>query len=176
MKFNKKMKDFIILFFIIFIIFFIFFIFIILIILRFNNLNKNIIENMETNNRVINTVQPTFFDNLKNFGTMLDINSIIQIENNRILGLKKKMPPLNSSINMRNGRAFCEVNSFNNLDNKCRSLTYSNCNATNCCVWTSNNICLEGTKNGPTFNSDRNGKTINLDYYYFKNKCYGSKC
>jgi len=61
---------------------------------------------------------------------------------------------------------------------KCSSLTQKNCNKTACCVWLNDNItgqCVKGNANGPTFNTDKNGKTIKSSYY-FMNKCYGDKC
>jgi hypothetical protein len=74
--------------------------------------------------------------------------------------------------------AFCEHHkgSSHILEKSCEKLTQGNCNSTSCCVWTSNNKCVAGKVNGPTFNTDDNGKTKNLDYYYYQNKCYGAKC
>jgi len=74
--------------------------------------------------------------------------------------------------------AFCENHrgSSNTLDDDCRKLTQRNCNATSCCVFTSENKCVAGGQGGPTFNSDAKGKTKNLDYYYYQNKCYGPNC
>ena len=74
--------------------------------------------------------------------------------------------------------AFCETQrgSSGTLDKSCGNLTKKNCNTTSCCVWTSDSKCVAGSIQGPTFNSDSNGKTKNLDYYYFQNNCYGDKC
>jgi hypothetical protein len=72
--------------------------------------------------------------------------------------------------------AFCESHKGFDLETSCNNLTNYNCNSTSCCVWTSDNKCKAGTASGPTFNSDENGKTKKLDYYYFQNKCYGSGC
>ena len=36
--------------------------------------------------------------------------------------------------------------------------------------------CAAGNESGPTFNTDKNGKTKNIDYYYYQSKCYGNKC
>ena len=74
--------------------------------------------------------------------------------------------------------AFCESHrgSSNVLNDECQKLTERNCLSTSCCVYTSEGKCLAGGSGGPTFNSDSNGKTKNLDYYYFQNKCYGPKC
>lgn len=74
--------------------------------------------------------------------------------------------------------AFCESQrgSSGSLEETCGKLTQNNCNLTSCCVWSSDNKCKAGDINGPTFNSDSNGKTKQLDYFYFKNNCYGEKC
>jgi hypothetical protein len=74
--------------------------------------------------------------------------------------------------------AFCESHrgSSGALDDACGKLTQTNCGSTSCCVWTSDNKCVAGGQGGPTFNSDAKGKTKQLDYYYFQNKCYGDKC
>jgi hypothetical protein len=76
------------------------------------------------------------------------------------------------------GEAFCQHHrgASSVLEKSCGNLTQNNCNSTSCCVWTSNNKCVAGKANGPTYNKDANGKTKNLDYYYYKNKCYGAKC
>lgn len=83
-----------------------------------------------------------------------------------------------TSIIQNKSDAFCEHHrgSSHILEQSCGKLTQDNCNSTSCCVWTSNNKCVAGKANGPTFNTDKNGKTNNLDYYYYQNKCYGSKC
>ncbi len=73
--------------------------------------------------------------------------------------------------------AFCKTNVGNSttLNEKCGQLTSDNCKATTCCVYTSDQKCLAGGSDGPTFNTE-NGKTKKLDYYYYNNKCYGDKC
>jgi hypothetical protein len=83
---------------------------------------------------------------------------------------------LDTSLIMDANKAFCETNSGANLDESCKKLTQNNCRSTSCCIWTSKNTCVAGGENGPLFNSDSNGKTETLDYYYFENKCYGDKC
>lgn len=74
--------------------------------------------------------------------------------------------------------AFCETykGASGNLNTACEKLTNKNCNATSCCILTNERKCVAGNADGPTFNTDSNGKTINLDYYYYQNKCYGDKC
>ena len=85
---------------------------------------------------------------------------------------------LSTSIPMSKSKAFCDVHkgSSGSLDESCSVLTRENCNDTSCCVWTSNQKCAAGGVDGPTFNTDSNGATKQLDYYYFQGKCYGSGC
>jgi len=74
--------------------------------------------------------------------------------------------------------SFCknEEKSQIGLDAKCQQLTEQNCNSTSCCVWLNGEKCVAGGINGPTFNTDENGKTKEIDNYYYQNKCYGPKC
>jgi len=83
-----------------------------------------------------------------------------------------------TSIIMNSSDAFCQtfLGSSGKLDDACGKMTRNNCNDTSCCVWTSDGKCRAGNASGPTFNSDENGKTRALDYYYFQGKCYGEKC
>jgi hypothetical protein len=93
-----------------------------------------------------------------------------------IEGLTGSKP--DTSIITNKTDSFCQHHTWssNVLEKSCGKLTQRNCNSTSCCVWTSNDKCLAGNANGPTFNTDENGKTKNLDYYYYQNKCYGAKC
>ena len=85
---------------------------------------------------------------------------------------------LSTSIPMSKSQAFCDVHkgSSGTLDESCGRLTRENCNDTSCCVWTSNKKCAAGGVDGPTFNTNTNGATKQLDYYYFQGKCHGTKC
>jgi hypothetical protein len=85
---------------------------------------------------------------------------------------------LSTSIPMSKSKAFCEVHkgSSGTLDESCGRLTRGNCNDTSCCVWTSNQKCAAGGIDGPTFNTDTNGATKQLYYYYFQGKCHGINC
>ena len=75
---------------------------------------------------------------------------------------------------MDKSNAFCETHlgSSGTLNESCGKLTKDNCNETSCCNWTSNQKCVAGGQDGPTFNSNSN----DLDYYYFQGKCYGNGC
>lgn len=75
-------------------------------------------------------------------------------------------------------KSFCkkfEGNS-NELINGCKHLTQNNCKNIDCCVWANNSKCLVGSSTGPTYKTE-NGKTpIQIDNYYYQNKCYGVNC
>lgn len=85
---------------------------------------------------------------------------------------------LSTAIPMSKSQAFCDVHkgSSGSLDETCSKLTRGNCDDVSCCVWVSNQKCTAGGIDGPTFNTDTNGKTKQLDYYYFQGKCYGTNC
>lgn len=74
--------------------------------------------------------------------------------------------------------AFCktEEKSQFNLNTKCQQLTNKNCNLTSCCILLNGEKCVAGNINGPTFNTDKNGKSKPFNYYYYQNKCIGAKC
>lgn len=80
-----------------------------------------------------------------------------------------------------NNDGFCKTHEGdrNKLQSSCSMLTKDNCLATSCCVYAKMEgveQCHSGDINGPTFKRDKNGKTNNIDYYYFKNKCIGTGC
>lgn len=53
------------------------------------------------------------------------------------------------------------------------------CKHRSCCVLAgigNTEKCVAGSKLGPTYHTDDNGKDINYEYYYYKNKCYGNNC
>ena len=75
-------------------------------------------------------------------------------------------------------KSFCQVNevSGKKLNENCSKLTEKNCTSTSCCIWTSNKTCKAGNQDGLLFKKDINGNPVNIDYYYFGEKCYGEKC
>jgi len=75
-------------------------------------------------------------------------------------------------------KSFCESTNSSGaeLQTECKKLTQDNCRSTSCCIWTSNEKCDAGGKDGLLFNTDSNGKLIPLDYYYYKDQCYGKNC
>jgi hypothetical protein len=65
------------------------------------------------------------------------------------------------------------------LQESCLKLTKDNCLATSCCVYAKmqgKEQCHSGDQHGPTFRRNEHGKTYDIDYYYFRHKCYGENC
>jgi len=73
------------------------------------------------------------------------------------------------------GNMCSSSNSKNEIESNCNKLTETNCKSVGCCVYLNNEKCVSGNQNGPQFSTDSNGNNINVDNYYYKNKCYG-KC
>jgi len=112
------------------------------------------------------------------FINSIGLNLNVQTGNKKLLQMYTMEGFEDNPVMMNKSDAFCESHrgSSGALDESCGKLTQTNCASTSCCVWTSDNKCVAGGEGGPTFNSDSKGKTKQLDYYYFQNKCYGDKC
>jgi hypothetical protein len=69
---------------------------------------------------------------------------------------------------------FCEIYLGNSieLEKACNQLTESNCADVRCCVY-GNGKCVAGDINGPTYKTDKDGKLITMDSYYYLGKCRG---
>ena len=82
-----------------------------------------------------------------------------------------------NSMKLNQLDSFCENHreSGSALNQSCNKLTQDNCNSTSCCVWLNNEKCVAGGEDGPTFQT-QNGKKIDVDTYYYQNKCYGNNC
>lgn len=85
------------------------------------------------------------------------------------------------TLNLDLEKGFCKSHEGNRseLNKSCGELTKNSCVATDCCVYAKMNgeeKCFSGDEHGPTFRRNKDGKTHDIDYYYFKNKCYGKEC
>jgi hypothetical protein len=80
----------------------------------------------------------------------------------------------NTSINLDPVSDFCKSNSAS-LKESCTKLTKKNCNSTTCCIVLNGKKCVAGNQDGPTFKTE-SGEDVNIDYYYYQNKCYGDNC
>ena len=71
---------------------------------------------------------------------------------------------------------FCEsyLGKTEELEKGCNQLTENNCGEVKCCVY-GNGKCVAGDVNGPTYKTDKDGKLITMDSYYYLGKCQG-KC
>jgi hypothetical protein len=69
---------------------------------------------------------------------------------------------------------FCEsyLGNSQDLEKACNQLTESNCGEVKCCVFT-NDRCVAGDISGPTYKTDKDGKLITMDSYYYLGKCRG---
>ena len=74
--------------------------------------------------------------------------------------------------------SFCDYDggNLNNLESQCNKLSKNNCLIVKCCGYLNNEKCVNGNAFGPTFRSDKNGKNIDIETYYYMNKCVGPKC
>ena len=85
----------------------------------------------------------------------------------------KKMMSSSSEI-------FCEsyLGDSAGLEKSCNELTKSNCGDVKCCVYSKigkNGKCVSGDINGPIYKTDKDGKMITMDSYYYLGRCQG-KC
>jgi hypothetical protein len=80
------------------------------------------------------------------------------------------------NIKLNPVESFCEsyLGNSTELEGACNQLTESNCAQTKCCVYTGEK-CVAGDKDGPTYKTDKDGKLITIDSYYYLGKCQG-KC
>lgn len=76
--------------------------------------------------------------------------------------------------------SFCEYyeSNPNELRTEASNLTQKNCSNTKCTIWLKEKgldegKCVVGNASGPNFITD-NGVKIDIDNYYYMNKCYGS--
>ena len=84
--------------------------------------------------------------------------------------------------NMKNRyENFCKqyLGKTHELNDKCKEFTKESCMDSSCCVYTKMNNkekCFAGNKHGPVYKRDNEGKTHDIDYYYYQNVCYGNGC
>ena len=66
---------------------------------------------------------------------------------------------------------FCEsyLGKTEELEKGCNQLTENNCGEVKCCVY-GNGKCVAGDMNGPTYKTDKDGKLITMDSYYYLGK------
>ena len=80
-----------------------------------------------------------------------------------------------NNLKLNPSDSFCESHLGNSakLDTSCSQLTQGNCFETKCCVWIeseSTGKCAAGSKDGPTYTKDKDGKLITVDSYYYQGR------
>ena len=81
-------------------------------------------------------------------------------------------------MKLQPSESFCESYLGNSaeLELACNQLTETNCSETKCCVFKkseSSSKCVAGNLDGPTYKTDKDGKMITIDSYYYLGKCRG---
>jgi cytoskeletal protein RodZ len=145
-------------------------IFALIIFIDVSNINLN---PDESNKKVVQIVNIEALKNQKKTDTTNEEATTSETDTNQIVSPPEANKP-NTTINMSPVDNFCKNNSAS-LKESCAKLTKKNCNATTCCVILNGKKCVAGNQDGPTFKTE-SGKDINIDYYYFQNKCYGNGC
>ena len=102
--------------------------------------------------------------------------------NNGLRNPKEDIPPkplllrIGDFLSSDLERDFCKsfLGSSDKLQTQCNQLTKDNCKNSPCCVFMDGRKCVAGDAKGPTFQTTPTGSKINMDYYYYQNKCYGN--
>ena len=106
-----------------------------------------------------------------NLNTEESNKKVVQVVNIEAL---KNNNDTDTSIDLNPISDFCKSGS-DSLKTSCGKLTKKNCNSTTCCIMLNGKKCVAGNEDGPTFKTE-SGEDINIDYYYYQNKCYGNSC
>jgi hypothetical protein len=125
-----------------------------LVIINFKGINLN---PPKPQSKLIQEVTVETFDSGANFDSGININKEYT---------QMKLQPSDS---------FCEsyLGKSSELEEECNKLTESNCAETRCCVLTTNKgnrKCVAGSINGPTYKTDKDGKLLTIDSYYYMGK------
>ena len=114
-----------------------------------------------------------------NFANIQTIRQQRMVQRQSTLGsLKQEF----ESLFLTPSASFCEHNKGNisALQEQCSALTFDNCNSTSCCVWAGKSSrigkCAAGDATGLTYKTAPDGTPINVDTYYYQNKCNGPQC
>ena len=106
-----------------------------------------------------------------NLNTEESNKKVVQVVNIEAL---QNNTDINTTINLNPISDFCKSSS-DSLKTSCGKLTKKKCNSTTCCIMLNGEKCVAGNEDGPTFKTE-SGEDINIDYYYYQNKCYGNSC
>lgn len=115
-----------------------------------------------------------------NYKNLETIRQQRTVQNKTFLGEVSK---IYNSLMLSPETSFCEHNKTNGgaMQKQCSALTKDNCGAVACCVWgidssKGKSQCMVGGKDGAMYSTDAKGDPVNIDTYYYQNKCYGKNC
>jgi hypothetical protein len=115
-----------------------------------------------------------------NYKNLETIRQQRTVQNKTFLGEVSK---IYNSLMLSPEISFCEHNKTNGgaMQKQCSALTRDNCGAVACCVWgidssEGKSQCMVGGKDGAMYSTDAKGDPVNIDTYYYQNKCYGENC
>jgi hypothetical protein len=86
------------------------------------------------------------------------------------LDMMGEAPEKKMKLNL--AESFCKsyLGNSQELEEGCNQLTETNCAQTSCCVYAetgSSGKCVSGDLHGPTYKTDKDGKLITIDTYYY---------
>lgn len=115
-----------------------------------------------------------------NYKNLVTIRQQRTVQNKTFLGEVSK---IFRSLMLNPETSFCEHNKTNGgaMQNQCSALTHENCSAVSCCIWGIDSAegtsqCMVGGKDGAMYSTDAQGNPVNIDTYYYQNKCFGENC
>ena len=78
-------------------------------------------------------------------------------------------------IKLKSVDNFCRnyLGNASELEKACNELSEANCAQPRCCVFTGTGKCVAGAVTGPIFKTDKDGKMITMDTYYYQGACHG---
>jgi hypothetical protein len=118
-------------------------------------------------------------------GPKVLLGTALIVPETKVEGMESQGPNPDLAINMSEfnsisnpDKSFCSFGSddLQKLESQCNTLTKDNCSKVSCCGYLNGEKCVNGNQFGPTYRSEKNGKTINIDTYYYMNKCLGPGC
>jgi hypothetical protein len=115
-----------------------------------------------------------------NYKNLETIRQQRTVQNKTFLG---EVTKIYNSLMLAPETSFCEHSKTNGgaMQKQCSALTKNNCGAVACCIWGIDSSerkaqCMVGSKGGPMYSTDVKGEPVNIDTYYYQNKCYGANC
>jgi len=115
-----------------------------------------------------------------NYKNLVTIRQQRTVQNKTFLGEVSK---IFSSLMLNPETSFCEHSKTNGgaMQKQCSALTHENCSAVSCCIWgidseEGKSQCMVGGKDGAMYSTDAQGNPVNIDTYYYQNKCFGENC